>query len=452
MKEGKNVMSIKIQPVLFRGLVWGSPGKAGGAKRRQLNPAEIVKPYRENLPDCEVADPVFVDSPDEAQDLRARFPGADLLLVTRPELLSCRWAAPALVNSGLPLVLHNWKNNPSAVLSDLYGYLHADNADATLALDYPDIARRARVVEAHKRLRNATLLCVGDGFPSWSQVANPTSPEQVTERFGLEVVVRDLDELIDAARNVAQDRAEALVQEWRDQAAVVTEAAEQGLVEAAQAHLALEAMVKEASADAVTVDCRKMDEDTMARYGSFLSPCMSLTVLRDRGIPAACEADICVTLAMMILEFLAKKPTFMGNLNTISPEDGHVGVAHCAATTKMDGYEAEPAPLELSDYHHRGTGVASYSQMREGIEVTIARVDKNLANISVLSGTVVDATRGQGCINRILVQCDDVADFVERCMVGDHYAAVYGNIVREARALCRGFGVGVLEPGNLRTD
>ncbi len=441
-------MASVIQPVVFRGRTWGSPGKPGGAKRPAFEPDSVLSPLRNAIPDVEIRDAMVFDSAEEAARLRERAGDASVLLVLRPELLSVTWAAPALRSAHMPTVLFGWRNSPGAVLCDLYGYLRADGVDVTLALDFGDIARCVRVVEAQQQLAEATMLVVGEGFPSWSQVANPTTPEQVTDRLGTRIVTRTVEELLTAARAVDQGRAQALVAEWTLAADDVTQAARAGLVEAAQAHIALEAMVREANASAVTVDCRMMDEVSMEEDGSFLSPCMSLTVLRDTGIPAACEADVNVLLSMVILEYLAKRPTFMGNLNQFNRDEGWIAIAHCAATTRMDGYDADPAPLHLEDYHGRGTGVATYSPMREGEIVTIARLDRDQRHLSLASGPIVDASHGKGCINQIRVEIGDVQDFVDRCMAGDHYAVVYGNLVPEARKLCRNLNVGVWEPGN----
>jgi L-fucose isomerase-like protein len=149
----------------------------------------------------------------------------------------------------------------------------------------------------------------------------------------------------------------------------------------------------------------------------------------------------------MMLEYLARRPTFMGNLGYFNRDEGWVAIAHCAATTRMDGYDAEPAPLHLEDYHGRGTGVATYSPMREGQVVTLARLDRDQRHLSLAAGPVVDATRGKGCINQLRVAIGDVQDFAERCVAGDHYAVVYGDVAPQARQLCRELDIGVWEPG-----
>lgn len=439
-------MSVAVLPVIFRGLVWGHPGRPGGGRQRPLDPDSVTQQYRRHLPRAEVRDALVVDSEEEARRLPERLEGVDLLLVVRPELLSVRWAVKALEAAGLPIVLHGAKNRPGAVIADLYGYLRADGHDATLALDFPDIARRVRVVEAVKRLRGARVLVVGEGFPSWSQVANPTSPEAVEEVFGVEVVQVDVEFLFEAIHRTDRGAAEALAQRWMREAAEVTPEARNAVVEAAQTHLALAGLVRRHGAAAVTVDCRLMDELSVERHGIFYSPCMSLTVLRGEGVPAACEADVNALLSMMVLGYLADRPTFMGNLSLVDPEEGCIEIAHCAATNRMDGYEAEPTPYTLMDYHHRGTGLASYSRLREGQVVTVARLDKNLRHLSVAVGPIVDSAQGTGCVNRIRVRIGDARGFAERCLAGDHHAVVYGDVTDEVRSLCRTLGLGVLTP------
>lgn len=202
-------------------------------------------------------------------------------------------------------------------------------------------------------------------------------------------------------------------------------------------HIALEELVWEHSADGVTVDCRSMDEMSMERHGTFYAPCLSLTLLRAKGIHAACEADVCALLSMMILGYLANKPTFMGNIGAVNPEEGWIDIAHCAATVNMDGYDSPPAPLTLPDYHNRGTGISTFSRMREGQTVTFARLGKDLTALEAGCGKIWDSSPSKGCVNRIRVKVGDVHDFLHHCMLGDHHAVVYGDIIEDLKLLCK---------------
>lgn len=442
-------MSLRIQPLFFVGKQWGSPDKAGGQRRAPIDTQAHVAGFRAGLSDYDVGDAIVYDSPEQAAALASAVADADLLLIGQSELLAIPWAARALLTVDKPMVLYCRDGYLSAQLTDLAGCLTADGADAVMAVDLEDVRRHARVLAARKAVGSGTLLVVGEGFPSCSQAANPSSPEMVTERFGARVAVRSLDDFYARLARVERAAGEALAQDWIRASHEVTPGARRTLVEAALAHLVIEAFAEETGATAVAVDCRAMDETSMERFGVFYSPCVSLTLLRDRGIPAACEADVCCTLAMMLLGALANRGTFMGNLPTVNPEEGWIHIAHCAATTRMDGWDTRPAPLTLEDYHGRDNGVATYAPFREGETVTVSRVDKNLRRVSLVSGPIVDADldRGLGgCINVMRVGVGNPRDYVKRCLLGDHHAVVYGDLRAEMRELCGRLGLEVLEP------
>ena len=435
--------------MFFAGKQWGSPDKAGGQRRATIDTQAHVAGFREGLSDCDVADPIVYHSGEQALSIASDVADADLLLIGQSELLAIPWAARALLALDKPMVLYCRERYLSAQLTDLAGCLRADGADAFMAVDLEDVRRHAHILAARKAVSNGTLLVIGQGFPSCSQAANPESPEMVTERLGTRVAVRSLDDFYAGLAGIERSAGEALAQEWIEAFDEVTAGARRTLVEAALTHLVVEGFVEETGATAVAVDCRAMDETSMEQFGVFYSPCVSLTLLRDRGIPAACEADVCCTLAMMLLGALADRGTFMGNLPTVSPEEGWIHVAHCAATTRMDGWDSRPAPLTLEDYHGRDNGVASYAPFREGEAVTVSRVDKNLRRVSLVSGPIVDADldRGLGgCINLMRVGVSNPRDYVKRCLLGDHHAVVYGDVRAEMRELCGRLGLEVLEP------
>lgn len=447
MIGGDYTMDLLVQPVVLRGLVWGSPGRPGGAKRREERLDELGRELREKLPGLQVPDPVVIDGDQDLPLLRTVATRSDVLLVIRAELLSVRWAAPALASVEAPLILFRSPNFPGAVMADLYGYLRPEGCDVFLALNFEQIRRRCHIIGARKRLREIRVLLIGQGFPSWSQVANPTDPVTVRNRLGVEVVELPVEALFDRFPQVPRDDAEKLAQEWIEGAAGINEEGRRDIVEVAQVHIALEQLLAEHQAGAITVDCRMWDEQNMERFGRFYSPCMPLTVFRQKGVPAACEADVNALLSMMILGFLAEKPAFMGNLGGLDPEEGTVDVGHCAATVNMDGFDAEAEPYELMDYHHRGSGLASFSRMREGETATIARLEKDLDRISLAAGPILDTSMPPGCINRLKVQIGNIPDFVRRCWTGDHYAAVYGDQRERVWELCEMLGMEVLEPG-----
>ena len=339
LKEGRFLMSLKVQPVVFMGLQWAHPGHEHGRKWRDEPVIEAhLATYQEELTEVELLEVCWLDGEDEIGRLTEAAREADLVVVIFAELLSVRWAAKALESLQVPVVFHGRENRPSCPLVDLYGYLMADGRDVKLALNLDELRAILRAHNARKMLAETKALIVGDPYPSWSQVANPTNPEMIEERLGVQVIQRSIDDLFAEFEAADTAAADEWKQKWLDGATEVTEAAMNDILEIAKVHVALEKMVAEAGANALTVECRTWDEETIERYGRFFGPCMSLTTFRWRGMPAACEADLCALLSMATLSYVSGLPAFMGNIGLIYIDEGNLEDALKAHRESLEIY------------------------------------------------------------------------------------------------------------------
>jgi L-fucose isomerase-like protein len=438
-------MSLRVLPVDFAGLRWGHPEHKHGRRwRPQEQIPDKLRMYAERLEGIELLELCTLEGKDDAPGFLKLAAEADAVVCVHSELLAAVWAAEALAQSPVPVILHANENAPGAVISDIYGYLHADGCNTRLALNISELRAMLGGLAAKKRLAETRALIVGDAFPSWSQAASPESLELVRDRTGMELVGRSMDEftaLFDAADEA---EAEAQAKEWLGAADRIEarEAVEQDIVPIARVYLAAKQMIEETEANAFSIDCRTWDEQTMERFGRFYGPCLAHTTLRFNGIPAACEADVCALLALCSLTYVSGLPAFMGNITQAVPEESWLGVGgHASAAANMDGSADKLEGYWLTDYGGRGTGCASYCAVPEGIDVTFARFDKNLENISFATGVTRETDR---CFE---VAMGDVDDFVHRCLVGDHHGVVYGNHALALRVLAEELGMGVLEAG-----
>jgi L-fucose isomerase-like protein len=435
-------MLVKIQPVVLAGELWGSPEKQYGHRRKKLStPEEMLTRLQAQLKHAEFLAPRVVNGEAELGKMIDAARKADMLLVIHAELLSVTWAVKGLERLEMPIVLcRPWPNSPGAVLTDLYGYLKSQGRDCHLALAFSDVQAKVQVIRARKRFAASRALVIGDAFPSWTQVANPTEPRAVKARFGADILQRSIDDLMAEFGKVDEKAGDRLAKQWVENAARVTDEARRDIVGAAGVCLAIHKMVQAADANLFTIDCRTWDELSMSTFDRFYGPCMTLSTLRFEGIPAACEADMCALLAMGALSYLSDLPAFMGNLGWVNLDEGWVRIGHAAAAPNMSGTRAKMEGYTLTDYQGRGCGLASYCPVPEGQHVTIARVDKDLKNMSFATGKTLASDRDY----RIVI--GNVRDFMQRCLVGDHYAVVYGN---HAEALCDLAGMldmGVLQP------
>jgi len=434
-------MNVKVLPVEFIGVVWGSPDKEFGRKRQPSDNTEArVSQLKEEIPDADVLEPCIVNAEEEIGKLLARSRGVDVVVVTWAELFSVRWAAKALELLDIPVILKGRENYPTPVFADLYGYLTTDDRHVHLTVNTHALREIILAIALKKRLASMKALVIGDAFPSFSQVANPTSPDIVRQRLGVDIVVRTIDDLFAAFESVPESDAEQQAQKWLDGAASVSEEAKRDIVPCAKVYFAVKKMLEEEGASAFTINCRAWDEFTMEKFGRFYGPCMTLTTLRWEGIPAACEADIAALMSMCVLMFLSGLPAFMGNIGRVDPTDNWITIEHAAAAANMDGKSERLEGYSLLDYQRRGTGLASYCPVPEGQFVTISRFDKYLRRIALITGTTLATERG------FKVVTGHIGDLLENCLVGDHHAVVYGDHSIGIKALARMLDLEVIQP------
>jgi len=436
-------MQLRILPVVFGGIDWTSRAKLGlqptpnSRERADTRLPQLTGSISgaEWLGLCEV------NSPDHIGRLVEASREADLVLALAGELLVVKTAARALAAVSTPVAMTAEENRPTPVFADVYGSLKSDGEDAYLAINAADLQTLVDTLRIQKMLTATRGLLIGDGYPSHSQVSNPDSPRVIEERLGARIIHRTIEDLREQWEAADETEAQEQAQLWLDGAVEVADEARRDIVQSARMYLAMQALVQETCANAVTIDCRAWDLISCDEFGAFYSPCMGLTTLRWQGIAASCEADLCAMLSMCLLSYVSGLPAFLGNIGVVDCERGSVQIAgHAACTVNMDGSSDELSGYRLTDYGGRG-GIASYCPIEAGKPVTIARFDKHFKALSVATGETVATQRG------FEVAIGDVADFIHRCLTGDHYVIVYGDHLPIISRVAERLGIEVLAPG-----
>ncbi len=437
-------MELVLQPVCFEGIDWQSRAKLG----MELRPTPLEW-ARERLPELKAAvtdvqwrDLLVIDAVEEGARLIDAARECDAVVALSTELLVVIETAQALNAVHVPVIIAGRENVPGPFFADVYGALKSDGRDVYLAINAADLQSQVTVLRAQKMLRNTRALVIGEGWPSFSQVGNPDSPRVVEEALGVEIVQRSIDDLRARWESADEDAAAEIARQWLENAAEVDDSARRDIEQCAKMYLAMDALIEETGSNAMTVNCRAWDLISCEEFGAFYSPCMGLTHLRWRGIPAACEADVCALMSMCVLNYVTGAPAFLGNIGQILPEREAVRIGgHAACTVDMEG---EGGPLEgyhLRDYGGRG-GVASYLPIEAGQPVTIARFDKHFRELSLAAGETNRTEQG------FEVALGDVSDFMHRCLVGDHYIVAYGDHVEPISRLCERLGIDALIPAS----
>lgn len=163
-------------------------------------------------------------------------------------------------------------------------------------------------------------------------------------------------------------------------------------------------------------------------------------MLKNEGYPAACEGDLSALLSTMLLMYLSKKSTYMGNPSIGSKEGNILAIQHDAASLRMKGFDKPDLPYEIRHFTQGGWGaVLRYDFTKDkGQEVTLVRFNPTATKLLVTRGEIV-AGKGfdaGGCGLGLHIKVLNVTELIHKqADFGHHMAMVYGDYTQELKKL-----------------
>lgn len=189
-----------------------------------------------------------------------------------------------------------------------------------LAKDINKFAGICRVVNG---LRHARIGAIG-ARPAGFQTVRAS--EKLLQKSGITVVPVDLSEILGAARKIEDTDVELLkkLEEIKCYAVVPKEYSDK-LVLQAKFGVAVERWIEANQIDAVAVQCWDSLEQN---YGC--AACVTMSMLGEKLLPAACEVDIAGAVSMYALTLAAQGQSALLDWNNNFAEDRNKGVCtHC---------------------------------------------------------------------------------------------------------------------------
>jgi L-fucose isomerase-like protein len=400
---------------------------------------EKLEQLRKNLKvDVQILKDIAVSDDKDVQLLDEYVAKADVILLYKPHL-GLGSSIVKISEHNFPIILFHDEglvNNPLDALE--YIYLREN---VWVAVDYQDLNTYLMVLSAKKKLAQTKILILNADYPHWGRFLCRVhgGSEAIKEKLGIELEYVKSEEVIKRWENISPERFRPLVENWTKEAERIVEPEEKDLVAVAKLYLVMKDLLKEKNTRAIT----------MAYDVSPLPvPCFAYTNLRDEGVPSACEADIISLLSMIMLNYVAEKPCFMGN-TFVDSTDGTLIITHCVCPRKMEGYNANPEPYTLRRYHkEKFTGsLTAFVKMEIGRGVTICRLSGDLKSMLIARGTIVgcvDSDADEYCRIKIEVKIENPKEFIHKTS-GNHHVMVYGDYAEPLRRLNEILGIKTIE-------
>jgi len=437
------MLNVKLVFVLSTGPIMlflpdGTLERTEGEDAIQSKVHRLYEELKQGLKSPDVlSEPVMVCQESDIAMLQQATPQVDAFLV----YLISNIPVPVseFLSLGKPLIAFSGQHTPFRALH-IFSEEREHNTQVTVALDYKDIDDQIQMLKTVKRLGDTKIAFISSPSSMLSRWHDLPDPENIRRKLGSDLIAIDIEQLIAEAAGISDAEAEDTSRKWMNGAIEIIEPTPADVLKAAKVHVALSRIIEKAGAGAMAIDCIRLlslPEPTPA--------CLALTTLKNNGIPSACEADVTALLTMMILEYSANKPAFMGNIARLNPENNELIMSHCVMPTKMAGFSQPPDQYVLRNYHGY-CGATAYIDLKKGQEVTIARIARGLDKLVTLKGKILNCTDTTSCRITVTLAIENARDFAHKAM-GRHYVMVYGDYLKELRLLCHTLGINLIEAG-----
>ena len=348
--------------------------------------------------------------------------------------------------------------NPQLILIDanLVASLRANGANVTFALSQDQALKLVKLVAAPGILEGRRAILYGKPFNSFSVPARNLTEDVVYERTGVRMQYRPIEELASLFGEVDAEAARSEMERWKNEAKEVIGVSDEAILDACRLYVLLRSIAEKEGLAAVSIDCLSF---TMSPKPVLPYPCLAFARLRDEGITAACEADVCGMLSSMFLEEISRKPSFMCNLMSVDTQNSKVVVSHCVAPLKLNGSNAASMKYKLHDYHGFKRGVVPEVEFPLDMEVITGSFSKDLKSFSLWPGRILTqvmdtnkAPSGKGptlnvCANTMDVKIRDAGRFLQN-IPGIHQVMVIGNYTQAIEDALFGMNMNIVGPAD----
>jgi L-fucose isomerase-like protein len=284
----------------------------------------------------------------------------------------------------------------------------------------------------------------------------------VYKKTGLRIQYRPVDDLMPLLEKVDEAAAMKEMERWKREAAKVLEPSDKTMLDAARLYVLLRSLVEKEELAAISIDCLSF---SFSGKPPIPLPCLAFTRLRDDGITAPCEADVCALLTSMILQEISRKSAYQCNVSEVDPQKSIAVLRHCVAPLQWMGWNAPPLAYNLRDYHGLGKGATAEVEFPNGIDVTLGLLSKDLKSFVLWPGKTQAGPKDTDrlilgnapsanskvrkyCTNQLTVKFRDI-DRLHQNLSGCHHVMIAGVYEKALREEMIRMGVHIIGPSGM---
>jgi hypothetical protein len=384
----------------------------------------------------------------------------DILFMCLPRIgIRSAHLAEAMADLNVPVILLPPNLDLIMLEADLAAAFRIKGVNAMLANSEMRAIELIKIAAAPRILEGKRAVIFGRPFDSSSVPAHNLSEDYIYDCTGVTIKYRPIDELKSLLEGVDETSARKEMKRWKGEAVKVVEPSDKAIFDACKLYVLLRSLVDKEGLSAISIDCLSF---TFGNNPMLPYPCLSFTRLRDEGIAAPCEADVCMLLSSLLLEAISRKPSYFSNVSSVNTQKSSTVLRHCVAPLNLLGAGSSPLPYNLRDYHGLGRGVVPEVEFPIGVEITMGGFSKDLRDFVLWPGRIQAGVKDTDrpsfenappeyqkmrmfCSNRAEVKIKNTDRFLQS-IAGIHHVMVAGSYTKEIYDAMLRMNVNVIAP------
>ena len=454
MKQRAMDVKLVVRPIvgcLTHSHFWEGPCRAGRAedmtpeaeKRAADEAFEAAKKLLEGATD-EIE---FLDAIDARYDEKFVV-GEDVFAQIEADMdkveffLCMNWRIPKLERYRKPIVI--LQNGNEGI--DFAAYCRSIGVEAHVCMDLKDLNETAHDLWVRKAVANTrALVLTAGGQPTFGIQSLIRDPEILRQRYGFEVVKLPFTSIVPYMDAVTDEEARPIAEKLVKGAKDVKVNTD-WFINDIKYYLAAKKMMDVYQCNAFSTACHELCTSEIPQNRKF-TPCVCHSLLKGEGIPSGCEEDLNALMAMLLMQYSANRPAFMGNPSFEAEE--LLCIHHAVPALCMNGYGTEPLDYSLWAFTGQGFGgklQIDFTQNKDDY-VTLGRFNPAGDTMCVKVGEVVRSEFAEVyCSPYYYIKMDDAREFMHNLAgFGHHQVLIFGDYMKQLKRLSKLMGFKVLE-------
>lgn len=340
--------------------------------------------------------------------------------------------------------------------TDTTACLRAAGLEAYGSIDLEGTKTIMQMLLWKKIISNTTVLSILKGDVCSKGVeSNIRDLDRITNIWGIkfkylnaEDFLQEITELDEDEKNKATEIADDLIEN-----AETCYMQRDMVIRSAEVYVAVKKLLERFECNAFTLPCFEICATKRINKEKY-TWCLTHSLLKEEGIPSACESDYNALLSMIVIMAVAGNAPHMANTHPALPHEipkeiedtgNLIKMYHAVATRYMKSRTGEKEPYGIGCFTEDKWGATlRYHYNRDiGQQITMVRFNPQANRVMAARGFIVTETGYDkvGCDTGLLVSVEDKNKFFKaQCNYGHHMTWAYGDITAQLQELGESFG------------